>query len=1201
MSRNHCPMEPQRRNDADRRVGRANRFPGGATVARLSGRPRTSWGLSQFSSDENGTVPLAKLDVVTVRPLTTTMPAGLTDCCRSLGTVPIFAAGRHKNGTVPFCAPDLDTDVSNPRRRSWWLAAGLTFLLFAAPAARAADDVAKFQSLSKQSDQEYRAANYRAMERTANEMMLLAEGPLDGKPLPRAVAMTALALAYQGEDRLVEAEHLHRRALAVFQKSLAADDPNIAMSLNNLANVYFYQARYAEAEPLHKQAIEIREKALGPEHPDVAQSCNNLANVYRALGRYAEAESLHTKALQIREKVLAANHPDVAQSLNNLADLYHDMGRYSEAEPLYRRALAIRKEALGEAHPDVARSLSNLAGLLAEMGRYGEAESLLGESLAILKPGATDRSSAQAAVLYNLAQVYVQKGELAKAEPLLKRSLQILEAAFGRDHLEVARSVNSLAQLYTRQHLDDMAEALYARALRIYERTLGLQHPETLALVNALAVIYLRGHRVERAEQLYRLTLNTLERLLPPDHPRVLVAVQRLAALYMQLGRRSDAVPLLERALAGWEKTQGPNHPAIASDLVSLSIYDLADKQPERAIQRLSRAMQISEQAAASAGELSNCHCFRAEAKWLAGQRSEALDEVKVAMKLAEEQRSCAWGGEHEHALAFGGFGLCFEQMATWAATTHQWNEALGAMERNRAGVLTEQMAASHLDLFAGIPDSELGKLRAREQTARCLITHCTDQLHALEQRTDFRSEECQRRMETLTAELRAARRDYLAVYAEIRSISPAYRLAAAQGHGVTTLAQLQSYVDAQGAILLEYFVGEGAAYVLAVACHSTPRVEALVLTEDQAHSLASIAGPLAAARLQTILNPRDERSILWQLRHNHECVGRAAQAVLAALCQVMIPQPVRAALCEGKYRRLIVVPDVALEKLPFEVLVVRPGENPEYLLDVGPPTVYAPSATVLLNLAQRAAAASPGAAAILTVGGCNYDRKPDAAATAGAGASPAARDYQRVPGALRPLPFTASETHWVREIAAGGGAKVVQLVGDEATEGGVRRQLPEKRIVHLACHGLVDESYGNFFGGIMLTPGNTVGDPYDDGCLTLAETYELNLAGCELAILSACDTNSGPGQSGEGSWTLARGFLVAGARRVLASNWLLDDEAAATTISYFFDRRGAMERQGGAVDYATAIQQAKRSIRRQQKWQSPYYWGTLVLLGPGS
>jgi hypothetical protein len=81
----------------------------------------------------------------------------------------------------------------------------------------------------------------------------------------------------------------------------------------------------------------------------------------------------------------------------------------------------------------------------------------------------------------------------------------------------------------------------------------------------------------------------------------------------------------------------------------------------------------------------------------------------------------------------------------------------------------------------------------------------------------------------------------------------------------------------------------------------------------------------------------------------------------------------------------------------------------------------------------------------------------------------------------------------------------------------------------------------------LALTPGPPGSPPANDGFLTLAEIYELDLKGCELAILSACQTNFGPEQRGEGVVALSRGFLAAGARRVLASNWLVDDEAAAS------------------------------------------------------
>jgi CHAT domain-containing protein len=133
----------------------------------------------------------------------------------------------------------------------------------------------------------------------------------------------------------------------------------------------------------------------------------------------------------------------------------------------------------------------------------------------------------------------------------------------------------------------------------------------------------------------------------------------------------------------------------------------------------------------------------------------------------------------------------------------------------------------------------------------------------------------------------------------------------------------------------------------------------------------------------------------------------------------------------------------------------------------------------------------------------------------------------------------------------------------------------------------------------LALTPGPPGSPPANDGFLTLAEIYELDLKGCELAILSAYQTNFGPEQRGEGVVALSRGFLVAGARRVLASNWLVDDEAAASLVSSYCDRLAAAGKQAGPTDYADALAHAKQWVRRQDKWKSPFYWGTFVLLGP--
>ena len=122
----------------------------------------------------------------------------------------------------------------------------------------------------------------------------------------------------------------------------------VPTSLNNLAELYRAQGKYTEAEPLHQRSLAILEKALGPEHPNVGGSLNNLAELFRTQGKYAEAEPLYQRSLANMEKALGPEHPNVATLLENYATLLRKLKPirsllpWSEASSMEARAQAIR-------------------------------------------------------------------------------------------------------------------------------------------------------------------------------------------------------------------------------------------------------------------------------------------------------------------------------------------------------------------------------------------------------------------------------------------------------------------------------------------------------------------------------------------------------------------------------------------------------------------------------------------------------------------------------------------------------------------------------------------------------------------------------------------------------------------------------------------------------------------------------------------
>jgi tetratricopeptide (TPR) repeat protein len=92
-------------------------------------------------------------------------------------------------------------------------------------------------------------------------------------------------------------------------------------SLNNLASLYKSQGKYNQAEPLYQQALALLQKLLGDDHPDVAFSLNNLAELYYSQGKYKEAEPLYEQALNIFEQRLGVDHPHTIIVRGNLEHL----------------------------------------------------------------------------------------------------------------------------------------------------------------------------------------------------------------------------------------------------------------------------------------------------------------------------------------------------------------------------------------------------------------------------------------------------------------------------------------------------------------------------------------------------------------------------------------------------------------------------------------------------------------------------------------------------------------------------------------------------------------------------------------------------------------------------------------------------------------------------------------------------------------
>lgn len=173
------------------------------------------------------------------------------------------------------------------------------------------------------------------------------------------------------------------RAVAIGKAHLSADDPILAIRINNLGAALVELGEFDGAEDCYRRVLKIAEDALGPDHPTVAIRVNSLGYVLKRQGDLTGARACYERALKIDEAHFGPDHPNVARDANNLGRVLEDQGDLAGAEAHYQRALKIFEAHYGPDHPIVAACLNNLGALSHRLGEFAAAVAFLRRALAI--------------------------------------------------------------------------------------------------------------------------------------------------------------------------------------------------------------------------------------------------------------------------------------------------------------------------------------------------------------------------------------------------------------------------------------------------------------------------------------------------------------------------------------------------------------------------------------------------------------------------------------------------------------------------------------------------------------------------------------------------------------------------------------------------------------------------------------------------
>ncbi len=895
---------------------------------------------------------------------------------------------------------------------------------------------------------------------------------------------------------------------------------------------------YQKALDSYSNALTLSQAA--GDRSGAALGLYRIGSIHDHLGEPQKALDFYDRALSIYQSI--HDQSMVGAALGNIGVIHNNLGDPWKALDFFNRALEIKRvvhDPNGE-----ATLLNNIGLTYSHLDEKQKALGFYNQALPIYR-NLNDRSG-EGTTLNNIGALYGDLGEYQKALGYLEQVLQIKRAAGAR--VGEAITLNNIGVVYG--YLGEHQKSLeyYNQALPLSR---GARSTESTTLTNIGRAYVATGD--------YRKALDFYSQSLPlqqasGDRLGMAVTFLGMGRAYHGLGDFAKALDFYNQSLQIRRAISDRGGGAIMLYNVAAAQRDLNNLDEARA--QIEAGLQIIESLRAEVALRS------LRASYLASVQNYYELGVDILMRLHNQRPS-------------EGFAAAALQMS----------------ERGRARTLLELLAESHVDIRQGAPSALIERERLLQQSLAAKAAAQTRLLggkHSPEQAA------------TAAREIDALTTEYEQVQAQIRGASPRY--AALTQPAPLSLKEIQTEVLDPDTLLLEYSLGKEKSYLWAVTPASIRSFELPKRAEIEK----------AAQRVYKILIAHSQFApgeTPEQRRRRLDLAEAEFPAASAALSQILLG-PVASQLGS---KRLLVVSEGALQYVPFAALPLpqRRGDEDAKRQISSLPAAYTPlivehevvslqSASVIKALRRETGGREAASKAIAVLADPVFQSDDPRIVTSAGSLSAAAEEARSVADARRSaaesgvgdfarLRFSRQEADEIMRLApVDKSFKALDFAASRATVTGA--DLSQYRIVHFATHGLINNLHPEL-SGVVLSLVDEQGRP-QDGFLRLYDVYNLKLR-ADLVVLSACQTALGKEYRGEGLVGLTRGFMYAGAPRVVASLWRIDDRASAELMKRFY--QGML---GQELSPAAALRAAQVSMCKDKRWQAPHYWAAFTFQG---
>jgi CHAT domain-containing protein/tetratricopeptide (TPR) repeat protein len=944
------------------------------------------------------------------------------------------------------------------------------------------------------------------------------------------------------------------------------------------------------AAPDGKQAREVNLTPAGALESlsEEATASGDYRLTVRGGGSAAIVGSYQVR-LEVRAAVTVQDRQRIAAErwMLEASELQRQGGKTAEQTiDKLQQALSVWRE-LGDQYW-AAWSLSSIGVAYYRLSRYEKAIEYTEQALAIHREVKSRAGEAQA--LNNLGLDYDNLSRYEQAIRYYEQATAIYREV--KDRTGLGGAFNNLGNAYDALGRYEKAIEYYEQATAIL-RVVKARTSEGVAL-NNLGIAYKNLGRYEKAIEYYEQALAISREV--KDRTNEGRTLNNLGTAYAKLGRYEKAIESYEQALAISREVKNRTSEGRGLDNLGIAYEKLG--RYEKAISYSEQALVIRREVKDRTGEAESLNNL-ARAERSQGNLLVARTHIEEGLKISESMRSDLLSPQSRASLLAtvqSSYQLYTDVLMRQhrAEPTKGYDAlAIEVSERQRARSLLELLTESRTDVRQGVDAT----LIERE---RLLAKQLSDKAQQLAQATK------PQQATTLKQEVSQLETDLERAQVAIRHANPRY--AALVQPQPLKLKEIQAQLDAD-TLLLEYALGEDHSYLSTITrdsltSYELPKAEVVDQIARQVYELLTAR---SAIKRGESAPQRQERISQAEARLPAAARG-LSQTILA---------PVASQLGN---KRLVIVADGALQYIPFAMLPdpsvvsgqLSVAKNNGPPLIVGHEVVSLPSASALAIQRSELAGRQPAPKLLAVIADPVFDRS-DARFTTAATETGDKTQTQTITGdnarsiehlagnsgdksgittlrlVIPRLPFTRQEaTRLLALTPKNSSFGAIDFQASRATV--LSGDLSQYRYVHFATHGVLDSERPGL-SSLVLSMVDEKGQP-QNGFLRANDIYNLKLP-AELVVLSACQTGLGKEIKGEGLVGLTRGFMYAGAARVVVSLWNVNDKATADLMTKFYEK---MLKQG--LRPAAALRAAQVEMWKQKQWQSPYYWAAFTMQG---